>query len=47
LALIIDGLLLKALQQSLSAIGTLETCRMTRRMSANRGRPEVSGARST
>jgi hypothetical protein len=32
---------------STSVNGTLETCRMTRRMSANRGRPEVSGARST
>jgi hypothetical protein len=27
-----------------SAVGTFETCRMTLRMSANRGRPEVSGA---
>jgi hypothetical protein len=29
-----------------SACGTFETCRMTLRTSANRGRPEVSGARS-
>jgi hypothetical protein len=27
-----------------SALGTFATCRMTLRMSASRGRPEVSGA---
>jgi len=30
----------------MSPIGTLETCRMTLRMSANRERPEEGGARS-
>ena len=34
------------IEAATSGVGTFETCRPTLRMSANRGRPEVTGARS-
>jgi hypothetical protein len=41
-----EALALGGLTETGLLLGTFETCRMTLRMSAYRGRPEVSGARS-